>query len=74
MEILMKSAPGGSLPIEDIFGRDTFIARMWDALERNSIRMEAERRIGKTCVLRKMTAEPRAGSGHQAARVFPGTD
>lgn len=57
----MKATPGGILPIEEIFGRDAFIERLWSALERNSIRMEAERRIGKTCVLRKMNEEPLQG-------------
>src|SRR5260370_3311578 len=57
----MKATPGGILPVEEIFGRDAFTNHLWTMLERNSIRMEAERRIGKTCVLRKMDAEPRQG-------------
>ena len=44
-----------------IFGRDAFISGLWRILERNSIRMEAERRIGKTHVLQKMCAEPLSG-------------
>lgn len=57
----MKAAPGAQLPIEDIFGRDRFIADLWRALEMNSVRMEAERRIGKTSILHKMEAEPPPG-------------
>ena len=57
----MKADPGAQLPIEDIFGRDPFIANLWSILDRNSVRMEAERRIGKTSILRKMAAEPPAG-------------
>ncbi len=57
----MKAAPGAQLPIKDIFGRDPFIASLWRVLETNSIRMEAERRIGKTSILHKMEAEPPAG-------------
>src|SRR5947208_13264205 len=57
----MKAAPGAQLPIKDIFGRDTFFAGLWGILEGNSIRMEAERRIGKTSILHKMEAEPPAG-------------
>jgi hypothetical protein len=57
----MKAAPGGQLPVQDIFGRDAFIAEIWRILDRNSIRMEAERRIGKTSILHKMAAEPPAG-------------
>ncbi len=57
----MKAAPGAQLPIKDIFGRDQFIASLWRVLEGNSLRMEAERRIGKTSILHKMEAEPPAG-------------
>jgi len=57
----MKAAPGAQLPIKDIFGRDPFIADLWRVLDGNSVRMEAERRIGKTSILHKMTAEPPVG-------------
>src|ERR1700722_12702181 len=57
----MKAAPGGQLPIQDIFGRDSFIGELWSVLHGNSVRLEAERRIGKTSILQKMTAEPAAG-------------
>jgi hypothetical protein len=57
----MKSAPGGQLPIGDIFGRDDFIAAIWRVLDGTSVRLEAERRIGKTSVLHKMQAQPAAG-------------
>lgn len=57
----MKATPGGNLPVDEIFGRDAFIELLWAALDRNSVRIEAERRIGKTCVLRKMNAQPKAG-------------
>jgi hypothetical protein len=57
----VKAAPGAQLPIEDIFGRDQFIANLWRVLEVNSVRMEAERRIGKTSILHKMEAEPPPG-------------
>src|SRR5882724_3154502 len=61
LERPMKPNPGPVLAPEDIFGRDEFIAGLWRVLDGNSVRMEAERRIGKTNVLRKMTAEPLAG-------------
>jgi hypothetical protein len=57
----MRAAPGAQLPINEICGRDQFIAGLWDVLDRNSVRMEAERRIGKTSILHKMTGEPLAG-------------
>src|SRR5258707_12969061 len=56
----MKSNPGGQIDIRDIVGRDHLIATLWDALEQQSVIMTAERRIGKTSVIRKMQAEPRA--------------
>ncbi len=57
----MKAAPGAQLPLDEIFGRDEFIADLWRVLDRNSVRMEAERRIGKTSILQKMCAEPADG-------------
>jgi hypothetical protein len=57
----MKAAPGAHLSIKDIFGRDPFIADLWRVLDGNSVRLEAERRIGKTSILHKMAAEPPAG-------------
>src|SRR5438067_2003161 len=63
LEKPMKAAPGAQLPIKDIFGRDQFIAALWRVLAGNSVRMEAERRIGKTSILHKMEAEPPIGWG-----------
>src|SRR5208283_4598188 len=57
----MKAAPGGQLSIEDIFGRDSFIETLWRVLAGNSIRLEAERRIGKPSILHKMAAKPPVG-------------
>ncbi len=57
----MTPNAGGSLAIDQIVGRDLFIERIWKALEGNSLRMEAERRIGKTSILRKMAAQPPEG-------------
>src|SRR5712691_1656169 len=59
--ISMKAAPGAQLPVEEIFGRDPFIAELWRILDTNSVRMEAERRIGKTSIIHKMAAKPPAG-------------
>jgi hypothetical protein len=57
----MKSNPGGQLPVDEILGRDHLIAELWDILERNSVVMTAERRIGKTSIIRKMHAHPENG-------------
>ncbi len=44
-----------------VFGRDRLIERIWQKLESNSLRFTAERRVGKTTVMKKMAAEPRNG-------------
>jgi len=46
---------------ENVVGRDKLIAQMWKAIEENSAVFTAERRIGKTTVLKKMEAEPAQG-------------
>lgn len=44
-----------------VVGRDRLIQRIWKRLEQESVRFLAERRVGKTSVLKKMAAEPPAG-------------
>jgi len=56
----MKANPGGEVASVDVVGRDRFIARMWEVLGGQSVLMVAERRIGKTTVVKKMRAEPPA--------------
>lgn len=46
---------------ENVIGRDELIAKIWKRLAKKSIRFTAERRVGKTTVMTKMTAEPEAG-------------
>jgi hypothetical protein len=57
----MKSNPGGYIAPEHAIGRDQTIEEIWETLTRQSIYISAERRIGKTTVLRKLEAEPRPG-------------
>jgi hypothetical protein len=57
----MKANPGGQIDLAEVVGRDELIGQIWDTLEQQSIRMNAERRIGKTTVIRKLCAEPRPG-------------
>lgn len=57
----MKANPGGNLDPDRVYGRDQLIALLWERLENQSILMNAERRIGKTQILRKMLAEPKTG-------------
>ncbi|XZE17960.1 hypothetical protein SH449x_003241 [Pirellulaceae bacterium SH449] len=57
----MKANPGGNLAPEGVYGRDHLIALLWERLENQSILMDAERRIGKTQILRKMLMQPKPG-------------
>lgn len=57
----MKANPGGNLDPEMVYGRDRLIDLIWERLENQSILINAERRIGKTQVLRKMLAKPKDG-------------
>jgi len=57
----MKANPGGQIDLAEVVGRDQLIERIWDTLDQQSIRMTAERRIGKTTIIRKLCAEPRPG-------------
>ncbi|MFN7291870.1 MAG: hypothetical protein ACK5YR_06000 [Pirellula sp.] len=57
----MKANPGGNLAPEGVYGRDQLINLLWERLENQSILMDAERRIGKTQVLRKMLMQPKSG-------------
>jgi hypothetical protein len=61
LEETMKAAPGAQLPVEEVYGRDSFIEGLWRVLNGNSVRMEAERRIGKTSILHKMLAQAQVG-------------
>jgi len=54
----MKANPGGSVTGEAIIGREKEIADIWTKLEKRSVILTAERRVGKTCVLRKMSEHP----------------
>ena len=57
----MQINPGGRLDIQDVIGRDREIDRYWRVLERQSLVLSAERRIGKTHILLKMRDECREG-------------
>lgn len=49
--------PGGSLSPDQVVGRDLLIAGLWDTLRVQSVLLSAERRMGKTSVIRKMAAD-----------------
>ncbi len=54
----MKSNPGGQIALHSVIGRARVIQIIWDTLEQQSVVMTAERRIGKTTVIKKLKAEP----------------
>lgn len=58
----MKSNPGGQLSPAEIVGREKLIETIWRILERQSLRLIAERRIGKTSIINKMRHSPPAGT------------
>ncbi len=53
----MRANPGGEIALDEVIGRDRLIRRLWDALEHQSVVLIAERRMGKTSVIKKMAAE-----------------
>lgn len=53
----------GSTPApEEVVGREAFVAQLWQTLERQSILLTAQRRLGKSSVLIVMEAHPAEGS------------
>lgn len=57
----MKANPGGQIDLKSVIGRDRLIQNIWEIVERQSLVITAERRIGKTTVMKKMAAEPQEG-------------
>ncbi len=53
----MRANPGGEIAPSEVVGRDRLIQRIRQALEQQSVILVAERRMGKTCVNKKMAAE-----------------
>ncbi len=53
----MKANPGGEIAPEELVGRDRLIKRLWETLDSQSVVLVAERRIGKTCINKKMVTE-----------------
>lgn len=53
----MKINPGGRLAPESIIGRDDEVRRFWQVLDRQSLILTGERRLGKSHVMWKMESE-----------------
>ena len=53
----MKANPGGYIPPQEVIGRDQLTKRLWRILARQSLLLTAERRMGKTSILRKLKDE-----------------
>lgn len=58
----MKAAPGAVKSGSAILGREAEIAELWRKLQGRSVVFAAERRVGKTCMLRKMMEHPPVGN------------
>ena len=57
----MKANPGGQIDINAIVGREALIETLWQTVEQQSLIITAERRIGKTTVIKRMRHVPAAG-------------
>ncbi len=61
MSRVRRANPGGEIAPDEIVGRDDLVRRIWSTLARQSVLMVAERRMGKTTVIKKMRHEPPEG-------------
>ncbi len=59
--IPLEPSTGGVLAPEQVIGREEYIRTYWDILSRQGIVLYAERRFGKSSILRKMNAENKVG-------------
>lgn len=57
----VKANPGGQIDIKAVVGREQLIQMLWETVQQQSAIITAERRIGKTTVIKKMRAEPASG-------------
>jgi hypothetical protein len=57
----MMANPGGQIDLKAVVGRESLLRQIWETVEHQSIVMTAERRIGKTTIMRKMLADPDPG-------------
>jgi hypothetical protein len=60
-EFSILPSRGGIVPYRSIIGRNSEIDELWNVLESQSIAMFAERRFGKSSILRMMEKNPKKG-------------
>lgn len=53
----MRSNPGGEIPSDQVVGRGKLIQEIWGTLDQQSAILTAERRIGKTSIIKKMRSD-----------------
>jgi hypothetical protein len=53
----LRANPGGQLSPDDVIGRDRLIAEIWNILDRQSLILTGDRRMGKTSIIKRMTAQ-----------------
>jgi hypothetical protein len=56
-----RANPGGEIAPADVIGRDALVRRIWSTLANQSVQVIAERRMGKTTVIKKMRHDAPAG-------------
>ncbi len=54
----MKTNPGGQLSVNEIIGRELISQTIRDILQKQSVIMTAERRIGKTSIMTILEEKP----------------
>ena len=54
----MRVVVGGQLDPAEVIGRDVLASSIWQTLERQSVILSAERRVGKTSLIQKMRSAP----------------
>jgi hypothetical protein len=54
---VMKANPGGQIDSADIVGRDAVLVELWERLAQQSIVLTAERRMGKTTIIKQMVKD-----------------
>ena len=70
--IPITPSTGGAVSPNNIIGRDNEVDLFWSILKKQGIALFAERRFGKSSILRKMEVESREGLLYiNPLRVFP---